>query len=191
MVPMRLFIAWRAPVRLPFADLRAPVRLPFADLRAPVRLQKGGLPCPRTPAASALYISAIVFARWRCSSVGLRFALPALVPHETARALYRTGTAVAVAWMRTTWFGRVARARASMNVDLVVSFRTAVRFICNTLGDFGFWSPVCISRPAASACGAGPPAPQGSAYMPPPASRPVGRAAAAAAFGGHRLHGAY
>lgn len=39
-----------------------------------------GLPRPRTPAATALNIVVFVFARWRCSSVGLRFALPALVP---------------------------------------------------------------------------------------------------------------
>lgn len=157
---------------------------------APVRLPSGsemrGLPRPRTPAAAALYISAFVFARWRCSAIGLCFALPALVHRQTARALHLAGASVADAWMRPTQFGRAARARASMNVDLVVPFRTAVRLICYTLGDFGFSSPVCISRLGASACGAGPPAPQGAALPRPPASRPEGRAAAAAPFGGHR-----
>ena len=143
MVPMRLFVAWRALVRLPSG----------CEMR--------GLPRPRTPVAAALYISVFVFARWRCSSVGLRFALPALVHRKVGRALYRTGTSVANAWMRTTWFGRVVTAVTSMFVALVVSFRTAVRFICNTLGDFGFSSPVCISRLGASACWAGPPAQQG------------------------------
>lgn len=127
-----------------------------------------GRPCPRTPAATALYIGAFVFVRWRCSPLGLCSALPALVQRETARALHRAGASVAGAMMRTTRFGRAARARASTIVVLVVSFRTAVRFITLLLGDFGCPSLVRISRLGAWAgCAGAPPRPRVRLQRPP------------------------
>lgn len=89
---------------------------------------------------------------------------------------------MASATLRRTRFGRAAAAAASNIVALVVSFRTAVRFICLLRGDFGFVALVRLSRPPASGCGAGPPRPAGAAFPRPPAPLPFGRGAPAAGF---------
>lgn len=92
---------------------------------------------------------------------------------------------MASAVLRRAWFGRVARARASTNVVLVVSFRTAVRFICLLRGDFGFPSLFGTSSLGAWAGGAGTlPRPRVRLLRPP--RRPLG-VAPPRPFGFHRF----
>ena len=147
-----------------YTHQRTRTRTPARDTAHHTR----GLPRPRTPAAAALYIEAFVFARWRCSPLGLCSALPALVQRETARALHPAGASVASATMRRTRFGRVARARASTIVVLVVPFRAAARFITLLRGDFGCPSLVRISRLGAWAgCAGAPPRPRVRVPRPP------------------------
>lgn len=75
---------------------------------------------------------------------------------------------MAGATLRTSRFGRAARARASTIVDLVVPIRTTVRFITLLLGDFGFPSLVRVLRLGAWAGFAGPPRVPASALPRPP-----------------------
>ena len=92
---------------------------------------------------------------------------------------------MASAVLRRARFGRVARARASNIVALVVPFRTAVRFITLLRGDFGWSSPLVHQGRARRVAGRAPPPRRVAAFCVPP--RPPLGAAPARAFGFHRF----
>ena len=104
---------------------------------------RGGLPCPpRAPPAAA----APVYRRFCVRAVAV-LAPCAVLRFTRARSGY---SAVPCIEQARPWLalcgdhrcsGRVALASASNDGVRVVSFRTAVRFICQMLGDFGFPSP--------------------------------------------------